>query len=125
MSEVQSLLGLPAGYHRDLQLSKAAAIRAIESSLLALGLVPALVSGLEFDAARMRAAISPDMYATDVALDRVRREGLPFREAYRQPITSAELASRTPEPSLAARVSPGACGNLLLDTLRARWRALG
>lgn len=125
LSEVQSLLSLPAGYHRDLQLSKAATIRAVESSLLALGLVPELVLGLQFQAERMRAAISPDMYATDVAIDRVRREGVPFRDAYRRPITAAELAARTPEQSVAARVSPGACNRLMLEELRRRLNAVG
>lgn len=124
MSEVQSLLSLPAGYHRDLQLSKAAAIRALESSLLALGLVPELVAGLQFDAARMRGAISPEMYATDIAIERVQRERIPFREAYRRPIGPAELSPRTPEQSIAARVSPGACNDLLLDELRARLQAI-
>ncbi len=122
LSEVQSLLSLPCGYHRDLQLSKAATIRAIESSLLALGLVPELVQGLQFQIERMRAAISPDMYATDVALDRVHRDGIPFRDAYRKPITPAELAARTPEESIAARISPGGCNNLMLKELQQRLR---
>lgn len=124
MSEVQALLSLPAGYHRDLQLSKAATIRAVESSLAALALVPDLVAGLHFDSKRMRSAISPDMFATDVAIDRVLREGLPFREAYRRPIDAEELAARTPEQSLGARTSPGACNDLMLDALERRLEAL-
>jgi argininosuccinate lyase len=124
MTEVQSLLSLPAGYHRDLQLTKGATIRAVENSLLALGLVPGVIAGLQFHAERMRAAISIDMYATDVALERVQKSGVPFREAYRTPISSEELAGRTPEASVAARISPGGCADLRLDELRERLAAI-
>ncbi len=124
MSEVQALLSLPAGYHRDLQLSKAATIRAIESSLRGLQFVPELVHGLQFQAERMRAAISPDMYATDVALDRVQFDGMAFRDSYRQPIDPSELARRTPEQSISARISPGSCNDLMLEELAKRLAAL-
>lgn len=124
MTEVQSLLSLPAGYHRDLQLTKGATIRAVENSLLALGLVPAVVAGLQFHAERMRAAISTDMYATDIALERVQESGIPFREAYRTPISAEELAGRTPEASVAARISGGGCADLRLDELRKRIGAI-
>lgn len=124
MSEVQALLSLPAGYHRDLQLSKAATIRAVESTLLGFQFVPDLILGLQFQTEKMRAAISPDMYATDVAIDRVQYEGMAFRDAYRQPISPDVLASRTPEQSLTARISPGSCSDLMLDALRKRLGAL-
>lgn len=120
MVEVQSLLSLPAGYHRDLQLTKAAALRALEMSLKGLQLVPDIIARTEFHPARMRAAISPDMFATDVALERVQREGVPFREAYRTPIAAEELTGRTADASVAARVSPGGCADLRLDELSRR-----
>ena len=46
--EIQSVLSLPSGYQRDLQLTKAPLIRGIEAALQALAIVPALVEGLEF-----------------------------------------------------------------------------
>ena len=119
LAELQAIVGLPSGYHRDLQLTKPPTIRGIESALAALALAPMLLSSLEFDPARMRAAISPEMYATDIALERT-QQGLPFRDAYRAPITAADLEGRTPEQSIAARISPGGCGNLGLDDLRRR-----
>jgi argininosuccinate lyase len=69
----------------------------------------------------MRAAITPDMYATDVAIEQA-AAGVPFRDAYRAAAESATSAGagRTPEDSLAARVSPGAHGDLQLETLRCR-----
>jgi argininosuccinate lyase len=51
---------------------------------------------------------------------------VPFREAYKAAAASADSAGqgRTPEGSLAARVSPGSAADLRLDELRARWEAL-
>jgi argininosuccinate lyase len=119
--EIQSVLSLPSGYQRDLQLTKAPAIRGLKAGLQALAIVPALVHGLEFRAERMRRAISPEMFATDIALQRA-AEGIPFRQAYQaakerldDPGTAPDVAA-----SLAARVSPGGCGNLQLDTIRQR-----
>ena len=65
------------------------------------------------------------MYATDVAIEQA-AAGVPFREAYRKAAEAAGQAGvgRTPEASLAARVSPGAAGDLRLDELRARLDAL-
>ena len=73
----------------------------------------------------MRAAIEPAMYATDVAIEQA-AAGVPFREAYRKAaqMAAAVGAGRTPEASLAARVSPGAAADLRLDELRCRLDAL-
>jgi argininosuccinate lyase len=53
--------------------------------------------------------------------------GVPFRDAYRAAADTAASAGqgRTPESSLAARVSPGAGHDLRLDELRARLDQLG
>jgi len=121
ITEIQSVLSLPSGYQRDLQLTKGPMIRGMGASLQALSIVPALVLGLEFRAERMRQAISPDMFATDLALQKA-AAGVPFRQAYlaakKQLDQSGAMAD--PAASLAARVSPGACGNLLLDRIRQR-----
>ncbi len=120
MAELQSLLSLPSGYQRDLQNTKPPVIRAFSSSLLAMSLTVALVDGMTFHRERMRAAIDPDLYATDIAIERVTAEGMSFREAYRTPVIPGDREFRTPEASLAARVSPGACGDLRLDEFRRR-----
>ena len=69
----------------------------------------------------MRAAIEPAMYATDVAIEQA-AAGVPFRDAYRAAAETAASAGegRTPEGSLAERVSPGAGNDLRLDELSAR-----
>ena len=122
-SELQATLSLPSGYQRDLQATKAPTIRAIESTRLALALVPRLIRGLAFNADAMRAAISPEMFATDVAIEAA-ASGQPFREAYRVAMGDRSLDQRSAEQSVTARVSPGACADLQLDRLRSRLAAL-
>ena len=124
MSELAALLSLPSGYHRDLQATKAPVLRAFERGLQGLALVPALVAQLELDAARMRAAIDPELHATDRAIE-LARTGVAFRDAYRQAAAEMQsFADRTPEASLRARVSLGGAGNLGLERLEARLAAL-
>jgi argininosuccinate lyase len=120
IAEIQSLLSLPSGYQRDLQLTKPPLIRGLAAALQALAIMPALVQGLRFREDRMKQAISADMFATDVALERAAR-GVPFRTAYAEAKRELhELGEADPAESLAQRVSPGGCGDLLLDRIRER-----
>jgi len=119
-AELESVLSLPSGYQRDLQATKAPLLRAFEGALQALGLLPELLRELAWNEEAMRAAISPDMFATDLSVD-LAREGVPFRDAYRE--VGARLRDMQPEDlaaSLENRVSTGACGALELGRLAAR-----
>ena len=124
-TEIEQLLSLPSGYQRDLQNSKGAIVHGFTRGLMALELLPALLENLDWNDAAIRAAIDSGMYATDVAVEAA-VAGVPFREAYQAAAIGADSAGagRTPEGSLAARVSPGAAADLRLDSLRARWDAL-
>jgi argininosuccinate lyase len=119
--EIEQLLSLPSGYQRDLQFSKGGLVHGFARGLAALALLPDLLSRLRWNEAAMRAAIDPGMYATDVAIEQA-AAGVPFRDAYRRAAEVADGAGvgRTPEASLAARVSAGASGNLRLADLRRR-----
>jgi argininosuccinate lyase len=123
-TEIEQLLSLPSGYHRDLQFSKGAIFHAFARGLAALELLPDLLRNLEWKPEAMRAALDPSMYATDLAVD-LARQGMPFRDAYKQAADPARWAAGDPQASLAARVSPGAAADLRLEVLRARWQALG
>ncbi|WP_027068626.1 argininosuccinate lyase [Novilysobacter defluvii] len=118
-AEIEQLLSLPSGYHRDLQFSKGAIFHAFGRGLGALELLPDLLRNLEWKADAIRAALEPSMYATDLAVD-LAREGMPFRDAYVQAADPARWAQGDPGASLQARVSPGAGADLRLDALRAR-----
>jgi argininosuccinate lyase len=120
VTEIQSVLSLPSGYQRDLQLTKAPLIRGIKSALQALGIAPALVRGLQLNEKKMRDSISLEMFLTDMAQAKAAR-GVPFRTAY---LEAKQAAADTGEmdaaASLTERVSPGACGDLQLDRIRLR-----
>jgi argininosuccinate lyase len=124
--EIEQLLSLPSGYHRDLQYSKAPLLRACAHGLDALALLPDLLGRMQWREAAMRAAIEPGMFATDRAIE-LAAGGMPFREAYAQ-AAKEPLPSHgaDPDASLRVRVSPGAGSgeNLDLRTLRARWEML-
>ena len=118
-TEIEQLLSLPSGYHRDLQFSKGAIVHAFGRGLAALELLPDLLRNLQWQTEAMRAALDPSMYATDLAID-LARQGVPFREAYQQAADPARWLQGDPDASLAARISPGAAADLRLDVLRAR-----
>ena len=123
-AELHLLLSLPAnlpsGYHRDLQLTKEAVMRAVLTARDLFTALRHILPGVRFDADAMRATLSPGLFATDAALALV-EQGVPFREAYRR--TGADLGSVTvPDPAeaLAAYRSAGTPGNVDADTIRAR-----
>ncbi len=122
IAEMQVLLTLPAnlpsGYHRDLQLTKEAAMR---GALVMRDLVTAmmrLIPGVQFDRERMQQACTPELFATAEALHRV-QQGIPFREAYRQTAADLEtLSSPAPEAALAAYRVEGFPGRTDPDMVR-------
>ncbi|WP_437758066.1 argininosuccinate lyase [Sorangium sp. So ce1389] len=120
LAEVQSLVALPSGYHRDLQLTKGPTMRGLDEALATSRLLPRLVAGLAFDRERMARAITPECFATDRAVE-LAVQGVPFREAYRKVAAEiAALPAGDAAASLRARVSLGAPGNLALDELAQR-----
>ncbi|WP_437638036.1 argininosuccinate lyase [Sorangium sp. So ce854] len=120
LAEVQSIVALPSGYHRDLQLTKGPTMRGLDEALATSRLLPRLVEGLAFDRERMARAITPECFATDRAVE-LAVQGVPFREAYRKVAAEiAELPAGDAAASLRARVSLGAPGNLALDDLAQR-----
>jgi len=123
-AELDSVLSLPSGYQRDLQDTKPPVLRAFGRGLEGLALTPALLAGLEWNRERMRDSIGAPMHATDRANELV-AEGMTFRDAYRKVGDELDqLAERSADDSLTARVSPGGCGNLLLDRIEARLRSV-
>jgi argininosuccinate lyase len=73
---------LTSGYHRDLQLIKAPLFRAIDSCLQTLEILPGALEGVRFRAENIR--LDPNIHAAAAANALVAKEGIPFREAYRQ-----------------------------------------
>jgi argininosuccinate lyase len=89
--EVDAITGkLPSGYHRDLQLTKAPAIRAAFATADALRVATRVLTAFEINQHRLQAAMRPELYATHAALALV-QQGTPFREAYRK--VAADVAA--------------------------------
>ena len=123
-TELASVLSLPSGYQRDLQATKPPLMRAFAKGLQALDLLPDLLAGFEWQAERMRRSVTPEMLATDRALD-MAREGIPFREAYKTVASEGQkIGDDDIAQSLANRVSPGGCGRLETALLESRLNAL-
>jgi argininosuccinate lyase len=76
-----TIRGLPAGYSKDLQEDKALLFDAVDTVLLTLPAVRGAVATLQPVPDRMRAALDPSLFATDLADGLVGR-GIPFREAH-------------------------------------------
>jgi len=88
-----ALKGLPAGYNKDLQEDKEALFDSVDTLSLILPVLSAVVRSLRLNADKMRAALSDDMLATDLA-DYLVRQGVPFREAHHIVGRAVALASQ-------------------------------
>ncbi|HCT46039.1 MAG TPA: argininosuccinate lyase [Phycisphaerales bacterium] len=122
LAEIQQTMSLPSGYQRDLQITKPALIRAVKVSIEALSHIPRLIETATLHTERMRDAIDPTMFATDHAV-KLASEGMAFRDAYvqaAQSIGDTDASGVDIDASVRERVSPGGCGNLMLDAIEAR-----
>ena len=75
------LHAMPGGYNRDLQDAKLLYMKGLSTTRTTLRILAKLVAGVEVDATACRAAFTPGVFATDVALRKV-AAGTPWRDAY-------------------------------------------
>ncbi len=98
-----TLKGLPSTYNKDLQEDKEALFDSVDTMNLILPVVTAIIRTLKLNPDKMRAALDPDMLATDLA-DYLVLKGMPFREAHhvagRAVRLAAEQGIKLPELSL-------------------------
>mgnify|MGYP000002817802 CR=1 FL=1 len=124
-NELESLLSLPSGYQRDLQNTKGALLKGVSASLQCLELVPDLLKSLTINVDKCEQAVDASMFATDKTVELVIEDDMPFRDAYRHIKNNyQELESRQAKDSIKNRVSPGACGNLMLHEISERLESL-
>jgi argininosuccinate lyase len=110
---------LPSGYNRDFQETKGPFFHGCETGLACVRIMDLTIEKLAVNHDRLRAAFTPDIFATDRALELV-SEGMPFRDAYKEVGRNLDaLASRDPVEAIAKKTSTGATGNLRLDVPRA------
>jgi argininosuccinate lyase len=76
-----TLKGLPSGYNKDLQEDKEALFDSIDTLMMILPVVTAIIQTLKLNPDKVRSALTEDMLATDMA-DYLVEKGMPFREAH-------------------------------------------
>ncbi|MEK7479704.1 MAG: hypothetical protein AAB665_00280, partial [Patescibacteria group bacterium] len=101
------------------QLMKKPLIESTQIVADSLAVVRTLLSGLTPKQESIRAKIHNDIFTADIANERVIKDGIPFRDAYK------EAAYMVPEDvdlekNIASKKGLGAPGNLALGTYRQR-----
>lgn len=108
---------LISGYHRDLQLSKAPTMNAVDLINSMLTMATALIENIEPNEDKLRAAFTPDIFAADKANQYV-KEGMSFRDAYLKVKENlSELEQENLDQNLKSKKHLGAPGNLGLEKL--------
>ncbi len=88
-----TLKGLPSTYNKDLQEDKEALFDSVDTVETILPVVTAVITTLQLNPDRMRAALTEDMLATDLA-DYLVRKGMPFRQAHHVVGQAVRLSSQ-------------------------------
>lgn len=114
------LKGLPGGYNRDLQETKALYLDGLRTTRASVRILTLLATTLQVRPERLRSSFSPGVFATDRALELV-AGGMPFRDAY-QHVRShlEELRALDPDAALAAKTDGRGTADLDLSGLRHR-----
>ena len=110
---------LISGYHRDGQLMKKPLIESTHIVADSLAVVRILLSGLTPKQESIRAKIHNDIFTADIANERVIKDGIPFRDAYKEAAYMVPLDVDL-EKNIASKKGLGAPGNLALAEYRKR-----
>jgi argininosuccinate lyase len=121
-SELENLLSLPSGYHRDLQLTKRSLIYSTHCATKTLSLLPDLIKSIKVNVQRSNSFIDQDMLMTDHAYNLV-QSGVPFRDAYVK-VKSSQDPQLITQPLSRKNSSSGSPYNLDLKILKSRLQKL-
>jgi len=121
-AELENLISLPSGYHRDLQLTKRSLIHSIHCVLKTLDLLPDLIKSIKVNVSRSNECIDEGMLMTDRTYELV-QSGVPFREAYLK-VKSNQDKMLISESLSRKNSSSGSAYNLDLKVLRSRLKQL-
>jgi len=116
--------GSPGGYNRDLQDTKEPFMEGIAMTRACLRVLSPFVQAIQVDKKALKAGFTPDVFATDRALELV-GQGLSFRDAYRQVKENlSELEKTNPAKALAKKTHLGAPLGIDWNLLKERARAV-
>ena len=122
------LHGMPGGYNRDLQDAKLLYMKGLETTRTTLRILAKVVAGMKVNADACRAAFTPGVFATDVALKKV-AAGTPWRDAYHEVRDQfaalyegkdAEVANLDPDKQVALKTHEGTCMGIDHDLYQRR-----
>ena len=116
-SELENLISLPSGYHRDLQLTKRGLVRGFNTALTTLSILPDLIYSIQVNKEQSIQFIDDDMKMTDRVYELVSK-GMAFRDAYNKIKTSKKDGQEISGKLINS--SPGSPGNLNLKNLKKR-----
>ncbi len=109
---------LISGYNRDFQLTKEPLIKGIEITKDTIKIIDLVMKGLNVNKDKCIKAFTPEIFATDKALELVKK-GMPFRNAYKEVgLNLDKLKSIDPIKNIMAKKHIGATGNLGLEKSR-------
>lgn len=77
-------MNLASGYHRDLQLTKEPVIKSFSITKDSLQMTELLIQAISINADEAENACTRDMFAAEAAYQKVKNEGLTFRDAYKK-----------------------------------------
>ncbi len=122
---VKSIIrSLPSGYNRDFQETKEPFLSGLSIAASCTRIMRLTIDELEVNHEALKKGFTPDIFATDAALDLV-RGGLSFRDAYREVgLNLKALSKRDPEEAIKSRTASGTPGNLRLDVPDAAYTGL-
>jgi argininosuccinate lyase len=94
---MMSVKGLPSTYNKDLQESFEPMLQGVKTTADSIQIATGVLSTLTINPEKMRAALTPDMLATDLA-DYLVRKGVPFRETHHISGRVVALAEKEGKP---------------------------
>jgi argininosuccinate lyase len=113
----------PSGYNRDIQEIKEPFMDGLAITSASLRILVPMLRGLRVHRKALEAGFTPDVFATDRALELV-GEGMPFRDAYQYVKSHLdELAARNPYQAIARKTHEGAPAGLDFDAMATRTAA--
>ena len=116
--------GAPSGYNRDLQEAKELFMDGLRTTRACLRIMTPLIKATRVNRKALEAGFTPDVFATDRALELV-GEGMPFRDAYfHVKENPAELADSDPVKAIRSKTHLGAPLGLDWNYFKARTSAV-
>ncbi len=114
------LHAMPGGYNRDLQDAKLLYMKGLETARTTLRILAKVVRGMKVNPDACRAAFTPGVFATDVALRKV-AAGTPWRDAYHDVRDHLEqLDNEDCDAAVKAKDHEGTCGGIDHELYRRR-----